>query len=94
MEQQPIEAILNGAKAKPAKKLKTAEYTLRAVKKYEAKNADKIKARRDKTKHDKALKHLETLPNSRLSKYELILKLERLEAEMQALQLTNSDTTK
>lgn len=73
------------------KQNKTAEYTLRASKKYRERNPDKIKAYRDKYKADKAEIELSTLPNDKLSKSTLLYKIKQLEEKITHLELINKN---
>ncbi len=73
------------------KQHKTAEYTLRASKKYRERNPDKIKAYRDKYKADKAEIELATLPNDKLSKSTLLYKIKNLEDKIAQLELINKN---
>lgn len=77
-----------------ARKNKTAEYTLKAIKKYRERNPEKIKAYRDKYKAEKANKDIALLPNNKLTKHELICKIERLEEDMKDLQIKLNELEK
>ena len=61
------------------KQLKTKSYVLRAAKNYREKHPDKLKEYREKYKKEKQEQSINLLPNNKLTKNQLIIKLQLYE---------------
>lgn len=73
--------IVNTTKSN--KQIKTPEYYLNAIKKYQANHKDEIKEyQKNYRLKKKAEINLDDTPNDKLTKAQLILKIEKLEAQL------------
>jgi hypothetical protein len=86
--------LINSKEEPKARKNKTADYTLRASKKYRERNPEKIKAYYEKYKALKVNKNIFSVPNNKLTKTELINKIETLEENMKTLQIKLNELEK
>ena len=70
---------------KKVKVNKTPIYYLNAIKKCQEKNKDKIKEYQAKYRAEKSQKKIDTMPNNKLTKAELLIKIQKLEDELNKL---------
>jgi hypothetical protein len=73
------------------KQLKTKSYVLNASKRYRDKNPEKMKEYREKYKKEMADVVIKSLPNENLTKFQLIIKITRLEDNIKTLELKNKE---
>ena len=68
-------------------KFKTKSYVLRAAKTYREKHPEKVKEYREKYKKDKEEKDINLLPNDKLTKKQLLIKMTKLEEKIKSLEI-------
>jgi hypothetical protein len=81
-EQINENAVLSNNVSSRKKINKTPIYYLNAIKKSQAKNKDKIKDYQEKYRLEQNQKKIDTLPNEKLTKSQLLIKIKKLEDEL------------
>ena len=91
---QTLETAINNIDipiTKEPKQLKTKSYVLNASKRYRDKHPEKMKEYREKYKKEMADVVIKSLPNENLTKFQLIIKITRLEDNIKTLELKNKE---
>ena len=69
------------------KQFKTKSYVLKAARTYREKHPEKLKEYREKYKKDKEEKDINLLPNDKLTKKQLLIKMAKLEEKIKSLEI-------
>ena len=69
------------------KQFKTKSYVLKAARTYREKHPEKLKEYREKYKKDKEQKDINLLPNDKLTKKQLLIKMTKLEEKIKSLEI-------